>query len=436
MSAALVNGKAVELSSVGDFEHDQPFTISCWVKPPKEDGNKHFAIASRMDESNAHRGWDLWVDHRRVGMHLIHKWPEDALKVIAKKPIKADVWTLVTLSYNGSGNPAGIKIYYDGVLQQKPQVAANKFKKNTTRTDTASFVIGSRSKGSPAKNLGLTNVSLWGRAAFSNEVESIAKADLLTDIVKLPKDERLQAANRLYDWWLMAFDKPFQAAKCEKMHWSPKKQPSKTWHHCSCHARKVDMAKAFVLDRGEYDKRLDEVSPGTPDALPAYPKSLPKNRLGLAQWLLLQDHPLTSRVTVNRFWQEVFGTGLVRTSGDFGITGELPSNQDLRLARCRIRESGWDVKHLFRLFVTSAAYRQAATATPEKLVKDRDNRLLSRGPRFRMDAEMIRDTALAASGCSFRKLVAQASSHTNPMGSEGGCHARERYKKIRGKYRR
>ena len=406
MSAALVNGKAVELSSVGDFEHDQPFTISCWVKPPKEDGNRRFAIASRMDESNAHRGWDLWVEDRRVGMHLIHKWPEDALKVIAKKPIKADVWTLVTLSYNGSGNPGGIKIYYDGVLQQKPQVAANKFKKNTTRTDTAPFVIGSRSKGSPAKNLGLTNVSLWGRALSQNEVESIAKADLLTDIVKLPKNERLQAANRLYDWWLMAFDKPFQTAKARENALVAEEAAIKkrgTIAHVM--QEKPDMAKAFVLDRGEYDKRLDEVSPGTPDALPAYPESLPKNRLGLAQWLLLQDHPLTSRVTVNRFWQEVFGTGLVRTSGDFGITGELPSNQDLLdWLAVEFRESGWDVKHLFRLFVTSAAYRQAATATPEKLVKDRDNRLLSRGPRFRMDAEMIRDTALAASGLLVQKI--------------------------------
>ena len=145
--------------------------------------------------------------------------------------------------------------------------------------------------------------------------------------------------------------------------------------------------------------------PGTPAALSTYPETLPKNRLGLAQWLLLQDHPLTSRVTVNRFWQEVFGTGLVRTSGDFGITGELPSHQELLdWLAVEFRESGWDIKHLFRLFVTSAAYRQAATATPEKLLKDRDNRLLSRGPRFRMDAEMIRDTALAASGLLVQKI--------------------------------
>jgi hypothetical protein len=168
---------------------------------------------------------------------------------------------------------------------------------------------------------------------------------------------------------------------------------------------KPEMPKAYILDRGEYDKRLEEVGPDTPEMLPAFPEALPRNRLGLAQWLLRQEHPLTTRVTVNRFWQEVFGTGLVRTSGDFGITGELPSHPDLLdWLAVEFRESGWDVKHLFRLFVTSASYRQAATTTPEKLVKDRDNRLLSRGPRFRMDAEMVRDTALAASGLLVRKI--------------------------------
>jgi hypothetical protein len=139
--------------------------------------------------------------------------------------------------------------------------------------------------------------------------------------------------------------------------------------------------------------------------LPPFPESLPRNRLGLAQWLLLQDHPLTTRVTVNRFWQEVFGTGLVKTSGDFGITGEFPIHPELLdWLAVEFREGGWDVKRLFRLMVTSATYRQAATATPEKLTKDSANRLLSRGPRFRMDAEMVRDHALAASGLLVQQI--------------------------------
>ena len=149
---------------------------------------------------------------------------------------------------------------------------------------------------------------------------------------------------------------------------------------------RTEPAMAYVLYRGEYDKRRDPVKPDTPDVLPPMPGDLPRNRLGLAQWLLRPEHPLTARVTVNRFWQEVFGTGLVRTAGDFGVSGELPSHPELLdWLAVEFRESGWDVKRFFKLLVTSAAYRQSAATTPEKVEKDPQNRLLSRGPRFRMD---------------------------------------------------
>jgi hypothetical protein len=156
---------------------------------------------------------------------------------------------------------------------------------------------------------------------------------------------------------------------------------------------------SYVLYRGMYDQPRDKVEPAVPGILPQLKPDMPRNRLGLAQWLVSAENPVTARVTVNRFWQEIFGTGIVRTAEDFGSQGELPSNQALLdWMAVEFRESGWDVKKFFRMLVTSATYRQSAVATPEKLKADPDNRLLSRGPRFRMDAEMVRDYALAASG--------------------------------------
>jgi hypothetical protein len=345
------------------------------------------------------------VQGRRIALHLVHAWPDDALKVAAKDQLKPDTWTLVTVSYDGSGKAEGVNIYYDGKLQAKPNVENNKFKKGTIRTEVP-LVIGGRSKGATAHSVGLANIAIWGRALAPGEVEGLSRAQIIADIVKMPPDERVKAGDKIYDWWLETFDEAFQKARSlvstlEQEHAAIRKRG--TVAHVM--NEKNEMAKAHVLNRGEYDQRGEEVMPSTPDMLPAFPEGLPKNRLGLAKWLLLQEHPLTSRVTVNRFWQEVFGTGLVATTGDFGITGELPSHPDLLdWLAIEFRESGWDVKDLFRLMVTSAAYRQSAATTPEKLKKDNANRLVSRGPRFRMDAEMVRDHALASSGLLVKKI--------------------------------
>jgi len=401
--AIVLAGKAVEIPNAGDFEHDQAFSVSFWLRPPANDTS--YSVVARMDDATAHRGWDVWMQGRRIGMHMVHAWPEDAFKVVAKDQLKADTWTLVTLAYDGSGKAEGVKIYYDGKPQQNPNVENNKFKKNTIRT-AVPLTVGSRTPSAPAHGVGLSGLAIWGRALSAGEVEGLSQAQKIADIVKLPPAERPQAAAALYDWWLATADEPFKqataaAAKLEAE--SAEIRNRGTIAHVM--QEKPEMPKAYVLDRGEYDKRKDEVQPDTPDILPAFPAELPKNRLGLAKWLLLQDHPLTSRVTVNRFWQEVFGTGLVRSSGDFGITGELPSHPELLdWLAIEFRESGWDVKKLFKLMVTSAAYRQSAATPPDKLTKDNANRLLSRGPRFRMDAEMVRDYALAASGLLVKQI--------------------------------
>jgi hypothetical protein len=157
--------------------------------------------------------------------------------------------------------------------------------------------------------------------------------------------------------------------------------------------------QAYFLNRGEYDQKGDPVDRHLPAVFPPLPEDAPLNRLGLAEWLVDRSHPLTARVTINRWWQRYFGTGIVKTAEDFGSQGEFPTHpQLLDWLAVEFIDSGWNVKHMQKLIVMSATYRQSSHVTPEKLAKDPFNRYFSRGPRFRMDAEMIRDTALAVSG--------------------------------------
>ncbi|MFZ4767410.1 MAG: DUF1553 domain-containing protein, partial [Roseimicrobium sp.] len=216
-----------------------------------------------------------------------------------------------------------------------------------------------------------------------------------------------QQQNALYDHYLVSHDKEYQThdkmvAKLEGERAAIKARSPLT--HIQEEVMNV-MPAANILMRGQYDKVGDKVEANTPAALPPLPKGAPRSRLGLAQWLVSADNPLTTRVTVNRFWQELFGVGIVKTSEDFGIMGMAPIHPELLdWLAVEFRESGWDVKKFLKMLVMSATYRQSATVTPEKLEKDRDNSLLSRGPRFRMDAEMVRDYALDVSGLLSPKM--------------------------------
>lgn len=157
--------------------------------------------------------------------------------------------------------------------------------------------------------------------------------------------------------------------------------------------------EAFVLIRGAYDKPGEKVERGVPSALPPLPEGVPNNRLGLAKWLVSPNHPLTSRVIVNRYWQQFFGTGIVKTAEDFGAQGTWPTHPELLdWLATEFIQTGWDVKRMHKLMLMSGTYRQASKVTPVLLARDPENQLLARGPRFRFDAEVIRDSILFSSG--------------------------------------
>jgi hypothetical protein len=188
--------------------------------------------------------------------------------------------------------------------------------------------------------------------------------------------------------------------------------------------------KTFILDKGLYSKPVEEVSAATPARLPALPENAARNRLALAQWLVSAENPLTPRVTVNRVWQMFFGAGLVKTTEDFGTKGELPSHPELLdWLASEFRDSGWDVKKLVRLIVMSGTYRQTSRVTSDLHERDPSNRLLSRGPRYRMPSWMLRDQALAASGLLVKKIGGAPVNPYQPAGVwEEATFGKKKYK--------
>ena len=175
--------------------------------------------------------------------------------------------------------------------------------------------------------------------------------------------------------------------------------------------------ETFVLIRGEYNKPGDKVTRGTPQALPPMPAGVPNNRLGLAQWLVAPSHPLTARVTVNRFWQQLFGRGIVKTAEDFGSQGDFPAHPELLdWLALDFQENGWNVKRLMKQMLLSATYRQSSKVSAELAERDPENVLLARGPRFRMDAELVRDNALAIAGLLSPKIGGKSVKPYQPEG--------------------
>jgi uncharacterized protein DUF1553 len=180
---------------------------------------------------------------------------------------------------------------------------------------------------------------------------------------------------------------------------------------------RAERRPTFLLKRGAYDAPGDPVEPATPAVLGAWNPEWPKNRLGLAKWLVSRDNPLTARVTVNRLWQMLFGMGLVKTVEDFGSQGEWPVHQELLdWLALEFMTSGWDVKHILKTMVMSATYRQSSKVTPEMVERDPDNRLLARGARERLAPEMVRDQALQVSGLLVEKLGGPSVKPYQPAG--------------------
>lgn len=392
----------IELNDAPPVTADKPFTLSLsFFLPEDKFGGP---LIGRTDPQDENRGWSLSIDDQRPLFVIIGDHGEK-LGLLAEKTSSAAFnrgqWNHTGVVYDGSRTREGIQLYVNGI-----PVAGNTWGNGTrivkgTLNNNAPLWIGALDK-SYLEGLGISHLQVLNRTASEQEITLLAaEAALRSAGNKSAVELNLSEREALESYYLLYETPAFselagQLASVAAVKRDVQRRSSVT------HVMEENPDSepfAHILNRGMYDQPGERVEAAALSALPPMAASLPRNRLGLARWLMDDSNPLTARVTVNRFWQEIFGIGIVPTSEDFGSQGQPPSNPELLdWLAVEFRESGWDVKALFRLFVTSAAYRQSAAITPQKLQQDPQNILLSRGPRFRMDAEVIRDYALAASG--------------------------------------
>ncbi|MBV8867257.1 MAG: DUF1553 domain-containing protein, partial [Acidobacteriaceae bacterium] len=325
-------------------------------------------------------------------------------------------WNHLAVSYDGSGKAKGIQVYVNG-RSVKPAVVLDKL--GPASLDKGEFEIGNKDWGTPFKGQ-LGELRIYNRRLYANEAYELGLLAPLHRVIEIPGAQRTDDQKKwLRDYFLKEAANPAEQ-QLSMDYKELNRGLDELNHEIPSTMVMAEMEKprdTFVLRRGDYRMQGEKVEPNTPAVLPPLPKDAPRNRLTLAKWLIDPANPLTARVAVNHFWQMYFGLGIVKTSGDFGSQGDPPSNQELLdWLASEFVQTHWDVKAMQRLIVTSATYRQASKVTPELLEKDPENRLLARGPRFRLPAEMVRDNALALSGLINEKIGGPSVSPYQPKG--------------------
>ena len=392
----------VDLGNVADFERTDSFSYGCWVKPK---GNASGTAIAKMNDGNAYRGFDMLFSGGKLAVHIINTWPTNAIKVNTKNALKKDEWQHVFVVYDGSSKASGLKIYFDGKLQEW---TIEQDRLSDTIRSKVPLYLGRRNPGAPFNGL-LDEVRIYDRALTEAEVQALAGSDPIRPLLALKAEERTaEQTQTLRTHYLTTVDAEYQKTSKElqslKAKISENEKPIST---VMVMKDVPNMRQTFVLERGHYANPNKDraVNPGVLSMLPPPPAEAPQNRLGLARWIVQDDHPLTARVTVNRYWSMLFGTGIVKTLEDFGAQGEWPSHpQLLDWLAVDFVESGWDIKRMLKQMVMSSTYRQTARVTPELLEHDPENRLFARGPRFRLQGEFIRDNALSASGLLVNRI--------------------------------
>jgi hypothetical protein len=406
--AASFDGKSwIDVPKVGAFDIEDRWTLSAWIQPGQDsDGS----ILSRMVDNPKGKGYGIHLDHGKLHVSLTSNWADDAIRVETERSVTPGVWHHIAVTYTGSRMAEGLRGYVDGKLEPvkvlldtlyRPFNNAGKELPEPLRIGTG-WGAGRRFRGL------IGEVRVYHRVLNADELGAMALGESVAQIASKPVKERSAAEKFAARSTFLETGAPEDVRRITASLQSlllDREALERTFPTVMVMAERPARRDTFLLIRGAYDKPGEKVEPGVPAVLPPLPQGAPNNRLGFAKWVADPANPLMARVTMNRFWQTYFGTGIVKTVEDFGVQGEWPSHPELLdwLATEFVR-TGWDVKQMQKLIVMSAAYRQSSRVTPELLQRDPENRLLARGPRMRLAAEEVRDQALAAAGLLAEKI--------------------------------
>jgi hypothetical protein len=427
----------VSFGNAGDF--DRGFALATWVRTS---GANAVKILQKRDSAEHWQGYEIATDdpiydgpQNRLSHFIVRmaaKWPDNAIEVRTRERFQTVSLSHLLMSYDGSGKASGVKFYVDGMPAMTEVVKDNL---SGTFRNAAALEIGNKANGKPFEGR-LDDLRLYNRPVTNEEAETLGigmpARSVLTALAGKPAQEiaTLQPEKAPEEAEIgeeaKAETAEDKAARLEKEHQAAlseyylkyaapekdrqlyaqlielRKQKKKLEASITNVMVMTEMKKprdTFILGRGQYDNPGEKVTPNVPAFLPPLPPGAPANRLSLAKWLVDPKNPLTARVAVNRYWQDCFGVGIVKTAEDFGSQGEQPSHpQLLDWMATEFVSNGWDIKAMMRLIVTSSTYRQSSRETKEMADRDPENRLLARGPRFRLPAEMVRDNALNIAG--------------------------------------
>jgi hypothetical protein len=393
----------VTFGNVGTFDRGDRFSLAVWLKGR---GNLPMSVFQKLDGGEHRRGFEWRFDD--VVLVGIQRWAarlsiaiasdSGAIEIRTRDRLRLGDWYHIAMTYDGSGKASGLHLYVDG--EPAPVEVVRDALSGSIASD-APLRVGSRALGRPFVGQ-IDDFRLYRNRLAPDQIDKLAMHYAVPVILSGVIGKRSKDQAEVVRDYFLKYGAPesLRATYAElKALIKEKEQLEERIPTAMIMAEMKTPRDTFVLARGDYRNQTEKVQPGVPAMLPALPKDAPLNRLTLAKWLVDPGHPLTSRVAVNRFWQMYFGYGIVKTQEDFGVQGEPPVHPELLdWLATEFMRTGWDVRAMQRLIVTSATYRQSSRVTPALLEKDPDNRLLARGPRVRLPAEMIRDTALAASG--------------------------------------